>query len=52
MPLPHFLILLALVIAAAAATLWFATSAGVPVAVLALVALVGAALVRLLAPVE
>lgn len=52
MPLPHFLILLLVVIAAAGATLWMASSAGVPVAALALAALVGAALMRLLARVE
>lgn len=52
MPLPHFLILLLVVIAAAGATLWMASSAGVPLAALALAALVGAALMRLLARVE
>ncbi|MDP1667812.1 hypothetical protein [Phaeovulum sp.] len=52
MPLPHFLMLLVVVIAAAAATLWVASSAGVPLAALALAAVVGAALIRLLARVE
>lgn len=52
MPLPHFLVLLLVVIAAAGATLWIASSAGVPLAALALAALFGAALMRLLARVE
>ena len=44
MPLPHFLMLIATVILAAAVTLWIALSAGLPPAVLLLAAL-GAALV-------
>jgi hypothetical protein len=52
MPLPHFLLLLVVVVLAAGATLWVASSAGVPFAALALAALVGAALMRLLARVE
>lgn len=52
MPLPHFLILIAVVVLAAALTLWLAAAKGVPLAALALVALVGAGLVRLMARVE
>lgn len=52
MPLPHFLILIAVVICAAGVTLWFATAKGVPFAALALAALIGAGLIRLLARVE
>lgn len=47
MPLPHFLLLLVAVIAAAALTIWAAFSAGVPVIVLGLVAVVGAMLSHL-----
>ncbi|WP_299359282.1 hypothetical protein [uncultured Paracoccus sp.] len=47
MPLPHFLLMLAAIILVAAATLWVALWAGVPAQVLALVALVGAAVVHL-----
>lgn len=49
MPLPHFLLLIAMVILAAGLTLWAAFASGVPLAVLALVAL-GAALVLHLGP--
>lgn len=52
MPLPHFLLMLALVIIAAGVTIWVASSVGVPMAVVAVVVLIGAALVRLLARVE
>ncbi|MFI0395379.1 hypothetical protein [Paracoccus jiaweipingae] len=47
MPLPQFLMLLASVIMAAAATIWMALKAGVPLAALALVALTGAGIVHL-----
>lgn len=47
MPLPQFLVLLALVVLAAGATIWASLSAGVPVAVMGLVALSAALLVRL-----
>ncbi|WBU51918.1 hypothetical protein [Paracoccus sp. SCSIO 75233] len=46
MPLPHFLLLIAAVIAAAAATLWFSLSNGVPLMVLAMVVLIAAGLVH------
>lgn len=52
MPLPHFLILIAAVILAAAVTLWFAATKGVPFAALALAALIGAGVIRLMARVE
>ncbi len=52
MPLPHFLILLAVVVIAAGATIWLATSSGVSIATLAVMALIGAGVVRLLARVE
>lgn len=52
MPLPHFLILLAVVVIAAGATIWLATSSGVSIAALAVMALIGAGVVRLLARVE
>lgn len=47
MPLPHFLLLIVAVIVAALATLYVSVAAGVPLAVLGLVALVGAALLHL-----
>ncbi|MFV0300374.1 MAG: hypothetical protein ACK5IP_05770 [Paracoccus sp. (in: a-proteobacteria)] len=47
MPLPHFLVMIAAVILAAALTIWATLSAGVPVAALALVALTGAAVLHL-----
>jgi hypothetical protein len=52
MPLPHFLLLIALVVIAAGATIWVASSVGVSWAAVTLVVLIGAALVRLLARVE
>lgn len=47
MPLPSFLLLIALVISVAALTLWVAFWAGVPFAVLGGLALAGAAIVHL-----
>jgi len=47
MPLPHFLLVLALVILAAALTIWAASSAGVPMAAMGLTALLAAAVVGL-----
>jgi hypothetical protein len=52
MPLPHFLALLVIVILAAALTLWLASAFGVSMAILALLALIGAGIVRLMARVE
>lgn len=52
MPLPRFLALLALVIVAAGATLWLAAASGIPMAAVALLALIAAGVVRLLARVE
>ncbi|TDQ62258.1 hypothetical protein [Phaeovulum veldkampii] len=52
MPLPHFLFLIAAVILAAGLTLWVASQAGVSLALLAVLALVAAGLVRLMARVE
>lgn len=46
MPLPQFLLMLAVVIIAAAATLWLATSAGVALPALALVAVIAAAVIH------
>jgi len=52
MPLPHFLILIAAVIFAAGVSVWAATMAGVPFALLALGLMVAAGIVRLMARVE
>lgn len=46
MPLPQFLLMLAVVIIAAAATLWLATSVGVALPALAVVAVIAAAVVH------
>ena len=47
MPLPHFLMMLALSMLAAALTIWAASSAGLPMAALAIMALAAAAVVGL-----
>ena len=47
MPLPHFLVMIAAVIMAAALTIWATLSAGVPPVALALIALTGAAVLHL-----
>lgn len=47
MPLPHFLLLVIAVIALAAATLWLALAAGVPLAALGMGALIAAAAAHL-----
>lgn len=47
MPLPHFLLMLALVICAAGLTLWALSAAALPHAALAITALLGAAAVGL-----
>lgn len=47
MPLPHFLLMIALVIFAAGLTVWAVSAAGVPLAALAITALLGAAAVGL-----
>ena len=47
MPLPHFLLMIAAVILAAALTIWATLSAGVPLATLAIVALTGGAVLHL-----
>lgn len=47
MPLPHFLLMMVAVIAAAAATLWVSIAHGVPIVALALAALIAAAVVHL-----
>ena len=47
MPLPHFLMMLALVVLAAGLTIWAASSAGLPMAALAITALLAAAVVGL-----
>jgi len=52
MPLPHFLLMILAVIAAAGLTIFLAAEAGLPMAALALGALIGAALMRVLARVE
>jgi hypothetical protein len=49
MPLPHFLALILTVIAAAALTLWLASTLSLPMGALALVALLGALALRALA---
>ncbi|MFV0411158.1 MAG: hypothetical protein ACK5LJ_16105 [Paracoccus sp. (in: a-proteobacteria)] len=46
MPLPHFLLLIAAVILAAAATLWVSVANGVPLIALALAALIAAGVVH------
>ncbi|SDE61153.1 hypothetical protein SAMN05421538_108158 [Paracoccus isoporae] len=46
MPLPQFLLMIAAVVFAAAATLWFSLANGVPVVALALAALIAAAVVH------
>ncbi len=46
MPLPHFLLLIAAVVLAAAATLWFSVANGVPLVALALAALIAAGVVH------
>ncbi|MDP0925736.1 hypothetical protein Q0601_00985 [Paracoccus onubensis] len=46
MPLPHFLLLICTVVMAAAATLWFSLTAGVPLLTLLLIALTGAVLLH------
>lgn len=46
MPLPHFLLLIFMVILAAAVTLWASMAAGIPLLSLLLVALTGAVLVH------
>jgi len=52
MPLTHFLILICAVILAGGVTLWLAASAGVPLAAVALCAVLAAGFVRLMARVE
>lgn len=47
MPLPHFLMMMLLVLLAAVLTIWAAASAGLPVATLAVTALLAAAAVHL-----
>ena len=47
MPLPHFLILILAVILAGGLTIWLASAAGVPLFVLALLALLGATIAHL-----
>ena len=46
MPLPHFLMLIAAVVLAAAATLWVSLTNGVPIIALSLAALIAAAVVH------
>jgi len=52
MPLPHFLLLIAAVILAGALTVFIALHQGISLPALGLVALVAAALVRMMARVE
>lgn len=47
MPLPHFLLMIALVICSAGLTVWAVSAAGLPMAALAVTALLGAAAVGL-----
>lgn len=47
MPLPHFLLMIAIVVLTAMLTIWATLSAGVPLAALALIALTGAAVLHL-----
>ncbi|WP_229583160.1 hypothetical protein [Paracoccus sp. S-4012] len=47
MPLPHFLVMLLLVVTAAGLTLWAVSAAGVPLFALAVTALLAAAAVHL-----
>lgn len=46
MPLPHFLLLIFMVILAAAVTLWASMAAGIPLLPLLLIALTGAVLLH------
>ncbi|WP_182912726.1 hypothetical protein [Paracoccus onubensis] len=46
MPLPHFLLLIFMVVMTAAATLWVSLTAGVPLLTLLLIALTGAVLLH------
>ncbi|KFE36862.1 hypothetical protein [Thioclava atlantica] len=52
MPLPHFLLLILFVIVLAGLTLWAFAVSGVPVAMLALMVLIAAGVMRLMARVE
>ncbi|WP_181443843.1 hypothetical protein ACTTAK_11185 [Rhodobacter capsulatus] len=52
MPLPHFLMMLLAVIAAAGLTIFLAVQSGLSLAVLGLGVLIGAGLIRMLARVE
>ncbi|WP_223633288.1 hypothetical protein [Rhodobacter sp. TJ_12] len=52
MPLPHFLFMLLAVVLAAAVTIAVALHAGVPLMLMGLAALIGAALMRLFERVE
>jgi|LLEQ01.1.fsa_nt_gi uncharacterized membrane protein AbrB (regulator of aidB expression) len=52
MPLPHFLTLLVVVLIAAALSLWALAAFGVPAAYIALGALIGAGVVRMMTRVE
>lgn len=52
MPLPHFLVLIISVIVAAGLTLWVVFTAGLPFAVVAMLALLGAAVLKLMQRVE
>lgn len=52
MPLPHFLVLLCLVVIAAGATIWLASQAGISAAIVATGVLFAAAIARLFMKVE
>lgn len=52
LPLPHFLLLLCLVVIAAGATIWLVSQAGIPAAVAAMAVLFAAAIARLFMKVE
>lgn len=52
MPLPHFLLMLVVVIVAALLTIWAAVSVGVPIAVLGVLLLIAAMLAHLAGRIE
>ncbi|KEO60540.1 hypothetical protein [Thioclava indica] len=52
MPLPHFLLLIVFVIVMAGVTIWAFASSGMPIAMLGLMALIAAGVMRLMARVE
>lgn len=52
MPLPHFLLMICVILTAAGVTVWAATHVGIPFGFVALVALLAAGVIRLMGRVE